>query len=253
MHTKIISIFNQKGGVSKTTSAINISTCLSMQNKKVLLVDNDPQGNCSESFGMYENEKTICNVMVEGMKIKDAICKTALDNLYILPANISHAGTELHLINAMSREMTLAKAMKKIVNDFDYIIIDCPPSLGLLSINSLAASEHIIIPIRVGKYALRGLKNLFSTVEKVKEHLNENLSITGIFITQDDANTKISREIKEQLNSQLDSLVFKTAISKAIKVVESEFESKPIVVFDKSSKVSKEYIELTKEVVERVI
>ena len=253
MHTKIISIFNQKGGVSKTTSAINISTCLSMQNKKVLLIDNDPQGNCSESFGKYENEKTIYDVMVKGISVKDIICKTNIDNLYILPANISHAGTELHLINAMSREMTLAKALKKIVSDFDYIIIDCPPSLGLLSINSLAASGHVIIPIRVGKYALRGLKNLFSTVEKVKEHLNENLSVTGIFITQDDVNTKISKEIKEQLNSQLDKLIFKTTISKAIKVVESEFESTPIVVFDKKSKVSKEYVELTKEVIERVV
>lgn len=252
MEAKVISVFSQKGGVSKTTTSVNVSTCLALNGKKVLLIDNDPQGNCSESFDMYDNEKNIYDVMVENLPIGEAIVKTDIENLYLLPANIVHASTEVSLMNAMSREMVLRKSIKKVLNNFDYIIIDCPPSLGLLSINSLSASTHVIIPVRVGKYALRGLKNLFSTIEKVKEHLNENLSITGIVITQDDSNTKISKEVKQQLNEQLEDLVFETVISRAVKVVESEFESKPIVLFDRESKVSREYIELTKEVEERV-
>lgn len=252
MQAKVISVFSQKGGVSKTTTAVNLSTCLSLNGKKVLLIDNDPQGNCSESFDSYDNEKNIYDVMVEGTPITEAISKTSIENLYLLPANIVHASTEVALMNAMSREMVLSKALKRVINEFDYIIIDCPPSLGLLSINSLAASSYVLIPVRVGKYALRGLKNLFSTIEKVKEHLNENLSIAGIVITQDDANTRISKDIKQQLQEQLENLVFRTVISRAVKVVESEFESKPIVLFDKNSKVSQEYIKLTKEVEERV-
>ena len=252
MQSKVISVFSQKGGVSKTTTSVNVSTCLALKGKKVLLIDNDPQGNCSESFDMYDSEKNIYDVMVEGLPVVDAIIKTSIENLYLLPANIIHASTEVSLMNAMSRELVLAKALKKVISDFDYIIIDCPPSLGLLSINSLSASSHVIIPVRVGKYALRGLKNLFSTIEKVREHLNENISIAGVVVTQDDANTRISKEIKQQLQEQLDNLVFKTVISKAVKVIESEFESKPIVIFDKNSKVSHEYIELTKEVEERV-
>ena len=190
--------------------------------------------------------------MVDGASINDIIVKTDIENLYILPSNISHAETELELINAMSREMVLAKAIRKVQGQFDYIIIDCPPSLGILSLNSLAASSHVLIPVRVGKYALRGLKNLFTTVEKVREHLNENIKIAGIAITQDDANTRISKDIKYQLAEQLQDLVFRTTISRAVKVIESEFESKPIVVFDKSSKVSQEYLDLTREVIERV-
>ncbi len=252
MQAKVISVFSQKGGVSKTTTSVNVSTCLALTGKKVLLIDNDPQGNCSESFDMYDNEKNIYDVMVEGVPVVDAIKETDIENLYLLPANIIHASTEVSLMNAMSRELVLAKALKKVINDFDYIIIDCPPSLGLLSINSLSASSHVIIPVRVGKYALRGLKNLFSTIEKVREHLNENISIAGVVVTQDDTNTRISKEIRQQLQEQLDNLVFKTVISKAVKVVESEFESKPIVLFDKNSKVSHEYIKLTKEVEERV-
>lgn len=252
MQAKVISVFSQKGGVSKTTTSVNISTCLALNGKKVLLIDNDPQGNCSESFDMYDNEKNIYDVMVEGVSVGEAIKQTSIENLYVLPANIVHASTEVNLMNAMSREMVLSKALKKVLNEFDYIIVDCPPSLGLLSINSLTASSHVIIPVRVGKYALRGLKNLFSTIEKVREHLNENLSIAGIVVTQDDANTRISKDIKQQLHEQLDTMVFKTVISRAVKVVESEFESKPIVIFDKNSKVSQEYIELTKEVEERV-
>lgn len=252
MQAKVISVFSQKGGVSKTTTSVNVSTCLALAGKKVLLIDNDPQGNCSESFDMYDNEKNIYDVMVESVPVVDAIKKTDIENLYLLPANIIHASTEVSLMNAMSRELVLAKALKKVINDFDYIIIDCPPSLGLLSINSLSASSHVIIPVRVGKYALRGLKNLFSTIEKVREHLNENISIAGVVVTQDDTNTRISKEIRQQLQEQLDNLVFKTVISKAVKVVESEFESKPIVLFDKNSKVSQEYIKLTKEVEERV-
>lgn len=252
MDAIVISIFSQKGGVSKTTSAVNIATCLTLEGNRVLLIDNDPQGNCSESFNMYENDATIHDVMVDGLLISDVMVATDIDNLYLLPANIAHAETELDLINAMSREMVLSKAIKKVSDKFDYIIIDCPPSLGILSLNSLAASTNVVIPIRIGKYALRGLKNIFTTVDKVKEHLNENIKISGILITQDDAGTRISKEIKFQLSDQLKELVFDTTISRAIKVVDSEFESKPIVVFDKSHKVSQEYHDLTKEVIQRV-
>lgn len=248
----ILSIFSQKGGVSKTTTAVNVATCLALRGKKVLIADNDPQGNTSESFGVYDKEKNIYDVMVDNTPITEAIYKTDIENLWILPANIIHASTEVALMNAMSREMVLAKALKKITKEFDYIIIDCPPSLGLLSINSLAASTHVIIPVRVGKYALRGLQNLFNTIEKVREHLNESIEVCGIVVTQDDAQTRISKDIKQQLNEELEEMVFKTTISKTTKVVESEFESKPIVIFDKSSKASKEYRTLTEEVVERV-
>ena len=252
MSKTIISVFSQKGGVSKTTTAINIATCMAMKGKKVLLIDNDPQGNASEALGLYDKEKNIYNVMMDGIQISDVIYETSIENLYMVPANILHADSEVKLINEFSRETVLSKALRKVANNYDYVIIDCPPSLGLLSINSLAASTHLIVPIKVSKYALRGLKNLLSTVDKVKEHLNEDLKMAGLVVAIDEPNTKISREIKQELKSSLGSLVFNTCISKTTKVVESEFEDKPVVLYAEGTKVAKEYMSLTEEVIERV-
>lgn len=251
--TKIISFFNHKGGCSKSSSSVNVATILSQKGHSTLLIDCDAQGNSSLSFGMYQKEINIKDVMLDEIPIENAIYKyEKLDNLYILPSNLHHAKTELTIFNYPNRERILTNAIKSIKQNFEYIIIDCPPSLGLISINALAASTHILIPMKIGKYNLMGIKALYDTIAVVKKHFNENIVLSGFFITQDEPNTNIAKETKLALAEQLSDKILSSVISRTVKMVESETQEIPLVLYAKDNKVAKEYIELTEEVIERV-
>jgi chromosome partitioning protein len=248
---QIISVFSQKGGVGKTTTTVNLAAAFALEGYKVGIVDNDPQGNSSDTFGVYESEKTIYDVMIRGYSMKDALVKTNIENLWILPGNIDYAKAEIDLINMMNRERIIDRAIKKAKLDFDFLFIDCPPSLGIISINALAASDFAIIPIKIGKYALRGLNNIFETVDQVKNELNENIKIMGAVLTQYEKGTNVSKKVVPKITEAMQDLLFDSYIPKATKVIDSEFEEKPIVIFDKNNSAAIKYTELAKEVLSR--
>ena len=262
MSAKIISFFNHRvpslnSTSASTTSVVNIGTCLALNGYSVLLVDCDPQGNMSLRFGMYQKENTIRDVMLDEMPVENAIYQykneeNDIKKLDILPSNLYHAATEMKIFNYPNRERILINALKSVKDKYDYILLDCPPSLGMISLNALSVSTHVVIPMKVGKYSLMGIKALFDTIGSVRKHFNENLIMAGFFITQDEPNTVISKEIKNELNEKLSDKVFESMISRTVKVVESEVQEIPMVLYNKDNKVTKEYMELTKELIERV-
>lgn len=252
--SKIISIFNQKGGVAKTTTAVNLSAALTLHNKKVLIVDMDAQANSTCSVGVDENELdvTIYDLLNSKKLSKEDICKaiikTSFDNLYILPSDITLSNAEITLANALSREHILSKIIKKIEDDFDYIIIDCPPSLGLLSINSLVASDSIIIPVATSYFSIKGIKHLIDTYNLVKDNLKEDLEIEGVLITMFDSRKNISKDIKDMLKNTFNDKLFKTNIRINSKIEYAQDNSTPVVFFDRNSNGANDYMNLTKEV-----
>ncbi|ENR1389415.1 ParA family protein [Listeria innocua] len=249
--SKVIALANQKGGVGKTTSSVNLSSSLAFLGKKVLLVDIDPQGNASSGVGVNKGEIEHCiyDVLVDDVAIQDVLQKTDLDNLNVIPATIQLAGAEVELVPAISREIRLKKAIDSIRDDYDYVIIDCPPSLGLLTLNALTAADSVLIPVQCEYYALEGLSQLLNTIRVVQKHLNEDLQIEGVLLTMLDARTNLGIQVIEEVKKYFQNKVFNTIIPRNVRLSEAPSHGKPILLYDAKSKGAEVYLELAKEVV----
>ena len=252
--TRIIAIANQKGGVAKTTTAVNLSACLGELGKRILLVDLDPQGNATSGFGIdkLKIDQCIYDVMIEDMPLRDIIQDTAFTNVRIAPARIELAGAEIELVNQPARESKLAQSMQNIKNDYDLIFIDCPPSLGLLTLNALTAATDILIPVQCEYYALEGLTLLINTLERVRKHLNPDLNIFGALLTMFDARTNLSIQVVDEVKKYFKSKVFRTLIPRNVRLGEAPSHGKPIVYYDGRSRGAEVYRDLAEEVLERV-
>lgn len=249
--TKILAIANQKGGVGKTTTSVNLSAALAELGKKVLLVDTDPQGNATSGVGVDKNnvENSVYDMLVEDVNINKCVLETAVENLYIIPANIALAGAEIELVSAMSREVRLKYAFKELETDFDYIIIDCPPSLGLLTINSFTAANGIVIPVQCEYYALEGLSQLLNTIRLVQRHLNQSLEIEGVLLTMLDARTNLGNDVIAEVKEHFGEKVYDTIIPRNVRLSEAPSHGQPISVYDARSTGAKTYKSLAEEVV----
>ena len=246
---KIIAIANQKGGVGKTTTAINFSTLLAKRGKKVLLIDADPQGNATSGIGMDKNvEFSVYDLIInDEIEPKDTIQKTEIKNLSICPSNINLAGAEVELVSMMSREYRMKEKLDMIKDKYDYIIIDCPPSLGLITLNSFTAADSVLIPVQCEYYALEGLGQLFNTVQLVQKHLNKEFQIEGALLTMYDMRTNLSNQVVKEVTKYFGDKVYKTVIPRNIKLSEAPSYGMPISVYDARSKGAKSYDKFVKE------
>jgi len=247
---RVIAVANQKGGVGKTTTSINLAACLGVLGEKVLLIDIDPQGNSTSGVGIDKMmiKKTIYNVLVNEEPIEENIIETEYENLYILPSNIQLAGAEVELVPAISREHKLKNAIEGIRDKYDFIIIDCPPSLGLLTLNALTAADTVLVPIQCEYYALEGLGQLLSTISLVQKYLNKSIEVEGVLLTMFDARTNLSMQVVEEVKKHFKSKVYKTIIPRNVRLSEAPSHGKPIISYDSKSKGSEVYMELAKEV-----
>ena len=247
---KKIAFCNQKGGVAKTTSAVNIAAYLALLGEKTLLIDLDPQANATSGVGIDKRqiENSIYNVLHEHIKIEDAEHKTAIDNLFVIPSNINLTGAEVELVNVMGREYRLKKALQEVEEKFDYVIFDCPPSLGLLTINGLTAANSVLVPIQCEYYALEGLSQLMQTINLIKENLNDALKVEGILMTLADYRTNLTKEVIDEVKKHFGDKVYQTVIPRTIKLTEAPGFGKPIALYAKDSIGAKMYENVTKEI-----
>ncbi len=250
---KCISVANQKGGVGKTTTAVNLASCLGASKKKVLLIDLDPQGNATSGVGIDKDacESSVYDILINSAEANDVIVKTEHENLWVCPSNIDVAGAEIELVSLGKREFLLKNALKKVNNDYDFIIIDCPPSLGLLTLNAFAASDSIIMPIQCEYYALEGLSQLTATIRTVKKSINPSIEIEGVLLTMYDVRTNLSLLVAEEVKKYYGDKLYKTVIPRNVRLSEAPSYGQPINYYDKSSKGSKCYLSLAKEVIKR--
>lgn len=247
---EIISVVNQKGGVGKTTTCMNLAASLATINKKVLVIDLDPQGNASTGFGIetYSRVKNIYNVLLGEYNIKDAIKKTEIANLFIIPSTVDLSAAELDLKEFNYREFILQKAIKQLGEIFDYIIIDCPPSLGLLTVNALVASHELIIPMQCEFFSMEGLSHLLRTIKLIQKGLNPSLTIKGVLLTMYDRRNRVSAQVAREVKKYLNNKVFNTIIPRNIRVSEAPSFGKPVIAYDHSCSGAKAYIRLVKEI-----
>jgi len=250
---KIIAIANQKGGVGKTTSAMNLSAGLGVLEKKVLLVDTDPQANSTSGVGFdpREIENGMYECLIGKVKVKDIILETKSPNLFLLPAHIDLVGAELELVNEENRENMMKNALSEIIDNFDYIIIDCAPSLGLLTLNSLTAAHSLIIPIQCEYFALEGLGKLLNTVKIVQRRLNPELTIEGLLLTMYDTRLRLSNQVVEEVKTHFQDLVFKTIIHRNVTLGEAPSYGETIIIHDATSKGAINYLNLAQEIIDK--
>uniref|UniRef100_A0A7C5ZDM6 Sporulation initiation inhibitor protein Soj n=1 Tax=Caldicellulosiruptor owensensis TaxID=55205 RepID=A0A7C5ZDM6_9FIRM len=251
---RIVAIVNQKGGVGKTTTCVNLSAAISKIGKKVLAVDCDPQGNLTSGFGIDKKSltRTIYDVLIGSCSAEEAVIKNKFENLSVLPANVNLAGAEIELVSMIARELRLKDALEKIKVEYDYIFIDCPPSLGLLTLNALVAADSVIIPIQCEYYALEGLSQLSNTISLVRKHLNKRLEIDGVVLTMFDSRTNLSLEVVEEVKSFFGQKVFFSVIPRNVRLSEAPSFGLPGIIYDPDSKGAKAYIELAEEYINRI-
>lgn len=250
--SNIIAICNQKGGVGKTTTAISLSACLAAAEKKVLLIDMDPQGNATTGLGLEKRSitKGIYDALIDQAPISELICETKIKHLQIIPSNADLAGANIELVGLASRETRLKTTLKSIRDGYDYIIIDCPPSLGLLTLNAMTAADSLIIPVQCEFYAMEGMADLYQTVKLVKMSLNPPLSVKGIVLTMFDGRNNLSRQVASEVRDYFGNDVFQVVIPRNVKLSEAPSYGKPIILYDVASRGAKSYFALASEVIE---
>lgn len=250
---RIIAVANQKGGVGKTTTAINLSACLAAKGQKVLAIDMDPQGNMSSGLGIDKDnvDYTVYDLLIGEATMDQVLCKEAIEHLDIIPANIDLSGAEIELLDAENKEYILRDEVLKIRGNYDYVIIDCPPSLSMLTINSMTTADTVLVPIQCEYYALEGLSQLIKTIELVKERLNENLEMEGVVFTMYDARTNLSLQVVENVKDNLDQTIYKTIIPRNIRLAEAPSHGLPINLYDPRSTGAESYMLLADEVIHK--
>lgn len=250
--SKVIAVFNQKGGVGKTTTNVNLSSCVALKGRKVLVVDIDPQGNTTSGFGIDKKslERTIYEVLIGELRAEDVVIETGIENLTIMPSSVQLAGAEIELTEFAAREKMLREAIQGIRDAYDYIFIDCPPSLGLLTINALTAADSVLIPIQCEYYALEGVSQLMNTIWLVQKGLNPNLSIEGVVLSMFDGRTNLSIQVVDEVKRYFRGKVYTTIIPRNVRLAEAPSYGVPILIYDPKSKGAEAYDELANEFIE---
>jgi chromosome partitioning protein len=250
--TKIVSLANQKGGVGKTTTAINLSASLAACERKVLLIDLDPQANATSGLGLSKNdEKSMYPVLTEGLNIREVIRETELPMFHIAPSSVDLVAAEIELSDAIGREFHLRRALQEVARDYDYVLIDSPPSLGLLTINGLAAANTVLVPMQCEYFAIEGVAQLVNTIERVRDLVNPGLEIEGIALTMYDERMNLARQVAEEVRSHFGEKVYQTVIPRNVRLGEAPSFGKPIILYDIRSRGSEAYISLAKEFIQR--